>query len=250
MNRCDACGVAFEDRPETCPHCGGFRTIIPTEDLEVADTEPAPAAAVLATELEDAPEKAVPTGWAPWDKALGGGLVPGSSVLLYGDAGGRKTTWAGALATRHAKRRRGHALFLCAEMPGKMVRDAVNRLTSPDRLYIVGLDRDGTSLAVGVAEIGRIRPKAVVYDSIQTFEVAGGLPRSEYAIATVIRTARAAAAAHAHVAILISQVNSQGKPAGPHASVHSCDVIVRVTPGAICVQKNRFVPAIDVVLED
>jgi len=223
-------------------------TVIPVD--AAADTEPAPAAAVRADEIEDAPDRAVPTPWPAWNEALGGGMVPGSAILFFGEAGGRKTTWAGALATKHAARRRGVALFLCAEMPGKMVRDAVKRLTGPDRLYIVGLDRGGASFQVGLAEIERLRPKVVVYDSIQTFEVAGAMPRTAHAIATVIGTARAVAATLGHVAILISQVNKGGRPAGPNASIHSCDVIVRLTPELIDVEKNRFTPACQVRLED
>lgn len=240
MNRCEVCGVLREDVPEVCPACGGYQTVLPLEAAAAAEPEPPPAAAIRGDEIPPDNARPVPTTWKAWDTALGGGFFPGSSLVFFGDAGGRKTTWAGALATRHASRRRGVGLYLCAEMPTDMVRDAVKRLTSADRLYIVGIERDGANLAVGLAEIERLKPKIVVYDSIQTFEAGGAMPRSEIAISTVVRSARRAAAMRDHVAILISQVNKAGAPMGPQATIHACDVILHLGPDKLTVHKNRF----------
>ena len=218
-------------------------------ELEPPPARPSPAALSQdANEIEDDGRRHVPTGFEAWDEVLGGGLVLGATLVLFGHPGSRKSTWAAAIADSVAFARRGRALYLCAEMPSYQVRDAAKRLSEPRALSIVGSERDAAAFSACVLEVERLRPRVVVYDSIQSFEAEGQSPGSDYAIRAVVTTARRLAAVLGHSAILVSQVNKSGAPAGPYKTIHDCDVIARLEPGLVEVKKNRFAPARSAVL--
>lgn len=248
MTRCEHCGCQQDGQAETCPGCGAFATLVELEP-------PAPATptmlAVDARELLEggADSARVSTGFEPWDEALGGGLILGATLVLYGGEGSRKTTWSAAIADGVARRRRGRALVLSPEMPSEMVRDACARIAPPRALYIIGAERDASNFMACVAEIVRLRPKVVVYDSIQNFDVPGSFAASWGAITQVVRSARKLAAQYRHAAILISQVNQAGQPAGPHKTLHDCDMVARLEFARVSVKKNRYAPLRDAVFE-
>lgn len=180
------------------------------------------------------------TGIRPWDKVLGG-FALGSSVVVYGDAGARKTTWVAAVADSYATARGGRALFLSAEMPALYVVDCVRRLRKPVSLSILGSEADVCSLDLCLAEVLRLRPAVVVYDSIQSFD-AGAPAGTDLAIHATVRAGRRFAAKMGHVALFISQVNKDGLPTGPNRSIHNCDVLVHVSRTTLTLKKSRFVP--------
>jgi DNA repair protein RadA/Sms len=211
---------------------------------EAPPAQQAPTLAVHSSEIEDGETGFLSTGFEPWDEVLGGGLVLGSSLVFYGDPGCRKTTWAGAIADHVASRRRGRALYLSPEMPSAMVRDTVSRLAVPRALFIIGVERNASHLPACLLEIGRLRPRVVVYDSIQGFDVPPvGRAGSQAAIVETVTLARRLAAQYRHAAILISQVNKAGLPSGPYRTIHDCDVVAHLTFDKVVVKnKNRFAP--------
>ena len=74
MTRCCHCGATCESPLENCPACGALATLLP---FEVSP----PAAAELsqdAGDIEGGSGRPIPTGFEPWDEALGGGLMLGS----------------------------------------------------------------------------------------------------------------------------------------------------------------------------
>jgi predicted ATP-dependent serine protease len=233
-NRCENCGVIVVDASELCPSCGAFTAFLPFAQLPVVQN-----LALDAADIDEGTSRQIPTGFEPWDEALSGGLVLGSSVVLYGDPGCRKSTWAGAIADAVASARRGRALFICPEMPSAQVRDAIVRIRKPRALSIIGAERNASQLDQCLDEVLRLRPRVVVYDSIQSFD-AGAMAGSELAIMTTVKLARRFAAQYGHVAILISQVNKAGLPAGPYRTIHDCDMVARVEIGKVIVRKNRY----------
>lgn len=241
MTRCENCGALFSHAREVCEQCGAFCTLLEYQPSPTAEAPP--PLAVHARELEDDASGFMSTGFEPWDDVLGGGLVPGSSVVFYGGPGARKTTWAGAIADAVSSRRRARALYLSPEMPGAQVRDTVSRIAVPRSLFIVGSERDAYKLAACAQEIVRLRPRVVVYDSIQGFEADGVLAGSDVAVKSTVMLARRLAAHYRHTAILISQVNKAGLPAGPFRTIHDCDVVAHVAFSKVIVKnKNRFAP--------
>jgi DNA repair protein RadA/Sms len=239
LTRCENCGARVDGAPEYCPACGAFSTLLPFA-LEAPPN--LPNLALDAADIDEGPTHHISTGFEPWDEVLGGGLVLGSSLILYGGPGARKTTWAGAIAKRVAHARRGRAIHLCPEMPRAQVRDAVARVLDPAGLFILGADQDAYKLDACLAEVLRLRPRVVVYDSIQSFE-AGGLAGSEAAVKRTVELARRFAVQYQHAAILISQVNQAGLPSGPWRTIHDCDVVAHLEFSKVTIQnKNRYAP--------
>jgi len=242
MNRCEVCGSQTSSCPESCPECGAFATLLPFEPPAPPTAAPAFLAVDAGDIAEDATRK-ISTGLPAWDDVLSGGVVLGGSVVIYGGPGAKKTTRAGAIADFVACVLRGRALFLSAEMPSPMVRDAIQRVRLPRALSIIGAERDANILDRCLSEVLRLRPRVVVYDSIQAFEVGSVEAGTDFGISATVRLARKYAAQLNHVAILISQVNKSGQPAGPHRTIHDCDTIIELEHDKIRVEKNRYAPA-------
>lgn len=240
MTRCEHCGHLDAEAPAKCPACGAARTLLPVEE----EAPPARSLAVDVNALSSRRSRRIATGYKPWDEVLSGGVVLGSSILLYGPDGSRKSTWAGAIADRVADGCRGRALYLSAEMPAYQVAEACRRVRSPlVCLSIVGSENDASNLELCLTELERLRPRVVVYDSVQHFEGGGAIAGSNLAIKYAVRSARRAASRFGHLAILLSQVNRAGLPSGPHRAMHDCDVVARLEkgpPGKVVVTKNRF----------
>jgi predicted ATP-dependent serine protease len=240
VTRCENCGVVWPESRELCSSCGAFASFLP---FEAPGPEIPPGLAVLARDLEDGAQGHIPTGFEAWDEVLSGGLVLGSSLVVYGQAGSRKTTWSGAIADHVATRCRGKALFLSAEMPGSQVRDAIARIREPRNVYIIGAERNACNLDACLKEVLRLRPRVVIYDSIQSFDAASAMAGSELAVKTTVNLARRFAAQYRHAAILISQVNKSGFPAGPHRTIHDCDIVAHLEFAKVTIKnKNRYGP--------
>ena len=132
----------------------------------------------LAAETHDAPR--FPTGIAEFDRVLGGGLVPGSAVLVGGDPGIGKSTLllqaAAELAASGAP-----VVYLSGEEAPAQVRMRAARLGLAQAPVALGTE---TNLANIVATLGKATPPAlVVIDSVQTLwsESAGGRARHHLA---------------------------------------------------------------------
>lgn len=237
MIRCDYCAALAEYLAPECPVCGMAGMLL---ECEAPAAELGPPLAQDAAALAGARPRLYKSGIAPWDKALGGFAV-GSSIVVYGSAGTRKSTWCAAVADGFASARGGRALYLSAEMPTNYVAMCVRRVRKPRALSIVGSEVGAAQLDACLSEVLRLRPAMVVYDSIQAFD-AGSPAGTAAAILQTIRSARRFAATMGHVAVLVSQVNQDGQPNGPYRSIHDCDVVVHVCAEELRVKKNRFVP--------
>jgi DNA repair protein RadA/Sms len=164
------------------------------------------------------------TGVAELDRVLGGGLVPGSLVLLGGSPGIGKSTLTGmAVGNLSAAGRR--VLYVSGEESAAQVRLRAERL-GEQALGVPILSE--TSVESIIATLEAERPEACVLDSIQTLHVAdmGGAPGS-------VGQVREAAGAIMEVAkridtavILVGHVTKDGTVAGPRALEHLVDCVL------------------------
>jgi DNA repair protein RadA/Sms len=230
---CQECGheaLAWSGR---CAGCGGWNTMV-----EAPRPEPAAAAkgakrgggaraAGRPVALRDvsAPQVArLQTGIDELDRVLGGGLVPGSLVLLGGSPGIGKSTLTGmALGNLHGA---GHkVLYVSGEESAAQVRLRAERLGEA-ALGVPALAE--TSLGAVVATLEAERPAACVIDSIQTLHAEGltGAPGS-------VGQVREAAGAIMEVAkrldvavVLVGHVTKEGAVAGPRVLEHLVDCVL------------------------
>lgn len=223
-----------------CPSCDAWGTI----DERAAAASPAVAPLPLGGEEE--PEERLPTGFPGVDRVLGGGLVPGSVVLVAGEPGiGKSTLLLQVLAAMGAAGR--VCLLASGEESRAQVSSRARRLgIPPDALSFV----PGRELPAVVEAARGLRPAALVVDSIQAIRdpaqpaVAGGPAQVRWCADALIGLAKEAGMA----ILLAGQVTKDGEVAGPRTLEHAVDVLcsfdgdprtgLRVLAGG----KNRFGP--------
>ena len=188
----------------------------------------------------------MPTGFAGFDRVLGGGLVPGSVVLLAGEPGVGKSTLL--LQVMAGLTRGGHACLLASgEETHAQVASRAGRLSLSHAAvtYVPGRELDQV---VGAATAAR--PAVVVVDSIQSIRDPGhtGLPGGTAQV-RVCADALVGLAKHEGIAVVLAgQVTKDGDLAGPRTLEHAVDVVcsfegdprtgLRLLAGG----KNRFGP--------
>ena len=182
------------------------------------------------------------TGIAELDRVLGGGLVPGSLVLLGGAPGIGKSTLAGmALANIAAEGE--STLYVSGEESAAQVRRRAERL-GEDALSVPMLAEP--SLDAVLAAIEAERPAACVIDSVQTLAIPESAPGSVGAIREATTALLEAAKRLDVTLILIGHVTKEGSLAGPRALEHLVDCVLHFegererTFRTVRALKNRF----------
>ena len=166
------------------------------------------------------------TGIGELDSVLGGGLVPGSLVLIGGAPGiGKSTLTTMALANLVAAGR--NVLYVSAEESAAQIRLRAERLTDGDPLAIPVLAE--TDLAAVLAVLDQERPDVCVIDSIQTLHcseltsASGSVAQVREAASEIMRVAKANGTA----VLLVGHVTKDGALAGPRVLEHLVDCVLQ-----------------------
>jgi DNA repair protein RadA/Sms len=205
-----------------CPQCGSSEPLI-----EVASKTAPSAAAAEVVSLRSAAERSdhhVATGWGEIDRVLGGGVVPGSVLLLGGEPGVGKSTLllqlAGAMASRGSP-----VIVASAEESADQVAMRAGRLGIGHD--VIGLVTDDDVDAI-VALAERDQPALLIVDSIQTVGVPeiisapGGVAQVRESAARLVRLAKTTGVA----VVLVGHVTKEGGLAGPKMLEHMVDVVL------------------------
>jgi DNA repair protein RadA/Sms len=176
------------------------------------------------------------------NRVLGGGLVPGSLVLLGGEPGIGKSTLALQVLMKMGGKK---TLYASGEESAKQLKLRAERLAgSPDNLYIMA----ETSLERILDSVTELQPEVVVVDSIQTI----GTETIEASIGSLSQVRECAArilqyAKEKNVPfIIVGHINKEGSLAGPKVLEHIVDTVLQFEGDQHYVyrilraQKNRF----------
>ena len=229
---CQACGAVTSRWSGKCAACGEWNSII--EEAAAPSGPPALVAIKggkgraasfegLQTETRDAPR--LPTGMAELDRVLGGGLVPGSAVLVGGDPGIGKSTLllqaAAGLAMSGAP-----VIYLSGEEATAQVRMRAARLGLSRAPVALGTE---TNLSNIIATLSKAKaPSMIVIDSVQTLWSEG----LEAAPGTISQLRGCASALVSYAKgsgatlVLVGHVTKDGQIAGPKVIEHMVDTVL------------------------
>jgi DNA repair protein RadA/Sms len=219
---CIDCGYSAGRWFGKCPGCNAFGTLV--EDVVGGASAKAPPQPILRlVDVETAEADRISTGVPELDRVLGGGLVPGSLVLVGGEPGvGKSTLLLTALAAISKDRR---ALLVTGEESVAQVKLRAERLGGAERVEILAETELDTVCATLQAE----RPAVCVIDSVQTLysgEV-GSAPGSVAQVREAAGRLLRAAKEHGVATILVGHVTKDGSVAGPRALEHLVDCVLQ-----------------------
>jgi DNA repair protein RadA/Sms len=228
--RCQQCGFA-SPKPGTCPDCKratGELAILVEERVAAPTTgrrpaapvsRPRPLGEVTAERLER-----VRTEIGELDRVLGGGVVPGSLVLIGGDPGIGKSTLI-LQAARALAERIPPVLYVSGEESAAQVRLRAERLAIPGDGLLLWAENDLTAVE---AELDALKPQALVVDSIQTVFLPGleSAPGSVAQVRECGARLMGLAKGRAMATFLVGHVTKEGALAGPRVLEHLVDTVL------------------------
>ena len=229
---CQECGAQSPKWMGRCADCGAWNSFVE----ERASDPAAPAAnnryanlgaggrAVLYADVEIAQAARIPTGIDEFDRVLGGGIVPGSLVLLGGEPGIGKSTLLLQAAAQVA-RSAGPVLYASGEESEHQIKSRGDRLgVGAAPLYILA----ETCIERILEEVARLKPAMVIVDSVQTvwstkFQSApGSIGQVRDAATQFLFTAKGQNVP----TVLVGHVTKDGSLAGPKVLEHVVDTVL------------------------
>ena len=224
---CQQCGAQSQKWLGRCPDCGAWNSF--AEERVGPQPEPAPPAlggqrARPYREVDTVAAERLSTGVSEFDRVLGGGLVPGSLVLLGGEPGIGKSTLLLQAAAGFAADARP-VLYCSAEESEHQVKMRGERLGVTDApLYLMA----ETCVERLLEEVERIQPALLVVDSIQTvFSLKlGSAPGTVGQVRQAATDLLFMAKRRNLPTILVGHVTKDGSLAGPKVLEHVVDTVL------------------------
>ncbi len=225
---CQNCGTVYRKWQGKCDGCGEWNTIVQEVTAEAVPRGLSSGKGHLIEltgltgETETAPRMI--TGIAEFDRACGGGLVPGSALLVGGDPGIGKSTILLQAAALLAKRNVA-CVYISGEEAAAQIRSRAVRLGLADSPLGLGSE---TSLRNILTTLEARRPQVVVIDSIQTVfadnveSAPGSVSQVRACAQELIRFAKRRGC----TVILVGHVTKDGQIAGPRVLEHMVDTVL------------------------
>jgi DNA repair protein RadA/Sms len=255
---CQSCGASTLRWEGQCRDCGGWNTLVETlvrETPRSAAGRRGAGAATTSAAIEPRPlisidasaSERVPVGVGELDRVLGGGIVPGSVILLGGEPGIGKSTLV--LETAAGIARTGRVVYASAEESASQLHLRAQRLGLADGPAGAGIGvLVASDVDAIVAAATAAAPGLLVVDSIQTL-TCDGLEGPAGSVGQVREAASrlgAFAREQGVPVVLVGHVTKDGSLAGPRTLEHLVDVVLMLEGdryGALRLLravKNRF----------
>ncbi len=249
---CAECGNESPKWFGRCPHCSAWNSAREGPGRREATAAPragygaAAAAPLPLDEIEGTLEDRWRSGIGELDRVLGGGLVPGSLVLIGGDPGIGKSTLALQLAAALGRAGRS-VLYVSGEESPRQTKMRAERLALQRGEAGLWIHAE-IDLGAIVAEVERLNPSLLVIDSIQTVYLAS-LDAAPGSVSQVrecgLRLLRLAKERGMPI-LLIGHVTKDGAVAGPRTLEHMVDAVIYLEGDRdheyriLSAAKNRF----------
>ena len=224
--RCSECGWTTTKWVGRCGECqawGSVEEIAAPKKLSlVAGTVTQLARPIAEVSVESAQSRT--SGVGELDRVLGGGLVPGATILLSGEPGVGKSTLLLSVAAKSAEQQI-RSLYISGEESASQVRLRAERLSAIHSELWLAAENDLASI---IGQIDAVKPELLVIDSIQTISsstvegVPGGVTQVREVAAALIRIAKD----RNITLVLVGHVTKDGSIAGPRLLEHIVDVVL------------------------
>jgi DNA repair protein RadA/Sms len=232
---CQQCGYETPKWTGKCPSCGAWNSFV--EEIVERDTkqkagemrpwnegdEKAPRKAFRIEEVIAQDEVRMQMPDPELNRVLGGGLVPGSVVLVAGEPGIGKSTLFLQCALQWKK---ANTLYVSGEESAQQVKMRAERIgVVNNHLYLLNATNTDTIFS----EIKKVKPGLVIIDSIQTLEspyvdsAAGSVSQVRETAAELQRFAKTANVP----VIIIGHITKEGSIAGPKVLEHMVDTVLQ-----------------------
>jgi DNA repair protein RadA/Sms len=230
---CQSCGGQSRKWLGKCPDCGEWNSFAEERARAAApgDTRRArPSFArgdvkpIAFSEIESQDDARAPSGNTEFDRVLGGGIVPGSLVLIGGDPGIGKSTLLLEVADKMSGQGQ-KVLYVSGEESERQIKMRGERLgVAAENLYLL----PETNLEAILDEIERSEPGAVIVDSVQTIfsSKIESAPGSVSQVREVASQFMLLAKGRGVPVFLIGHVTKDGSIAGPKALEHIVDTVL------------------------
>lgn len=226
---CQECGAQSQKWLGRCPECGAWNAFV--EERVAPDVPRGANAAVTSghpaqryADVDAVISERLTTGIDEFDRVLGGGIVPGSLVLLGGEPGIGKSTLLLQAAARFA-RSTGPVLYCSGEESEHQIKLRGERLGVGDApLYLLA----ETCLERVIDEAARLSPRLLIVDSIQTVyslklqSAPGSVGQVRQAATDLLFTAKG----RNLPTLLVGHVTKDGGLAGPKVLEHVVDTVL------------------------
>ena len=250
---CTACGAVHRKWAGRCDACGAWNSIAEEAPLSAGPGARALGAVrgrtvdltTLAT--TEAPLPRRESGLSEFDRVLGGGLVPGSAILVGGDPGIGKSTLL-LQATASFARNGLKSLYISGEEASAQVRMRAQRLGLADAPVRLGAE---TNLRDILTTLDAERPGLAIIDSIQTMwlDTVESAPGSVAQVRAAAHELVTFAKSRGTSVVLVGHVTKEGQIAGPRVVEHMVDTVLYFEGERghqfriLRAVKNRFGPA-------
>lgn len=227
---CQSCGYESPKWLGRCPGCGEWNSFV--EEMEVISksrgvfqhSEASSQKAVPIVSIETQEEQRFETSMVELNRVLGGGIVPGSLVLIGGDPGIGKSTLLMQLSADLSNR--GHrVLYVSGEESLKQTRLRASRLGVQSKELFIYAETDLELIRHSIEEV---QPRFIIVDSIQTVHhpevtsAPGSVSQVRECTSELMRIAKTKGIA----TFLVGHVTKEGQIAGPRILEHMVDTVL------------------------
>jgi len=222
---CRECGYQSIKWLGRCPDCGTWESMV--EERSDPVINPSQISFTKPVSLTDAPdygEERLVTGLEELDRVLGGGIVPGSVVLIGGDPGIGKSTLILHLLSSLAKKDR-EVLYVSGEESAHQIKMRGGRLSALDRNLFLATENSVEKI---IAMTRDMNPSILAVDSIQTLtcmdiaSAAGSVTQVRESAARLLEVAKQ----DNIPTVLVGHVTKEGTLAGPRILEHMVDTVL------------------------
>lgn len=223
---CQQCGFESAKWMGRCPNCDEWNTF---EEEEIKD-----AARVLQTNAEfievqllkdvlSKDEERIKTGIEEFDRVLGGGIVPGSLVLVGGDPGIGKSTLL--LQVSDIMSRFTKVLYISGEESAQQIKLRADRIIKNEQNIYLLTETNIHNIEI---QIEKLSPGFVIIDSIQTMynDESATIPGSVSQVKQVTQHLMRIAKQNGITVFIIGHVTKEGAIAGPKVLEHMVDTVL------------------------